>query len=185
MKSDNRGFTMIEMMVCLVIFVIVAAAAYGLMLTGALSFNSVNDNVDMQIKADITLNQLSQDMMNCNTGIAFKSNTLYIINTDEASGVNGVTEYTAIIYQFKDDKCIYFASSPAVLESNGSFSCVETASNLIADHTQSFLVSLVSDTAGVSAVSAKIEASFSRGGHFMNSGWTVALRNCPALITIS
>jgi len=180
MKTDNRGFTLIEMIVCLAIFAIVVAAAYGFMLTGALSFNRVNDNADMQIKSDITMNQLSEYLMNCSAGIAFKNDTLYIINNDDSGGA-----YTANIFQFKADNCIYFTSVPAVLLSNGSFSCVFTASDILTKNMQSFSVNLVSNTAGDSAVCAKIEASFSYDGRTLTSDRTVALRNLPPLITIS
>ena len=180
MKTDNRGFTLIEMIVCLAIFAIVVAAAYGFMLTGALSFNRVNDNAETQIKSDITMNQLSECLMNCSAGITFKNNTLYIINNDASGGT-----YTANIFQFNSDNCIYFTSVPAVLLSNGSFSCVFTASDLLAKHTQSFSVSLVPDTAGTSAVSAEIEVLLSYDGHSLSSKRTVALRNAPPLITVS
>ncbi len=182
MKTDNRGFTLIELVVCLVIFAIVVAAAYGFMLTGALSFNNVNDNVDLQITSDITMNQLSEHLMNCNAGIAFKNNTLFVVNKDD-SGSD--TAYSADIFQFKDDNSIYYTSVPAVLASDGSFSCAFTETDLLAKNTQSFFVSLVSDTAGTSAVRAKIQALFSYDDHSLTTERTVALRNCPPLITIS
>jgi len=185
MKTDNRGFTLIEMLVCLVIFAIVVGAAYGFMMTGALSFNRINNNVDLQIKSDITMNQLSKYLMNCSAGVSFKNNTLFVVNEDASAGSDGKTGYTAKIFQLKDDHCIYFVSVPAVMESDGSFSCVYTASDLLAKNTQSLNISLVSNTDGASVVSAKIEAVFSYAGNSLTSGRTVALRNHPLLITIS
>lgn len=180
MKTDNRGFTLIEMLVCLVIFGIVVAAAYGLMLTGSLSFNTVNNDTNLQTNADITLNQLGEHIMSCSAGIAFKDSTLYVINRDESGST-----YTADIFQYKNDNCIYFSTSKAVLESDGSFSCSIGSGDLLAKNVQSFFVTIVSNQTGTNAVSTELNLFFSLGSSSLSRDRTVALRNRPPLITIS
>ena len=61
-KTDNGGFTLIEMLLCLTIFAVVAAAAFGFMLTGAYSFNTVSDDVNLQLDSDVAMNHISQYM---------------------------------------------------------------------------------------------------------------------------
>ena len=58
MKNNNSGFTLIEIIICLVIFAIVAATAFGLMLAASHSYTSVNGKMDLQLQSQLTINQL-------------------------------------------------------------------------------------------------------------------------------
>jgi len=184
-KTDNGGFTLIEMLLCLTIFAVVAAAAFGFMLTGAYSFNTVSDDVNLQLDSDVAMNHISQYMRNCNAGIAFSDNTLYLIGRDPEPSSGGSETYTAYIFQLKSDNGIYFTSAPAVPLSDDVFSCYFSAEDLLIRNAGDFRVTYLVNSDGSAAVGAKVEALFTRGGKGLPAYRTVALRNAPKIVTVS
>ena len=58
MKTDNRGFTLTELIVCIVIFSIVLLAVFGFMVAGARSYSNVDSRVARQLKSQLALGQI-------------------------------------------------------------------------------------------------------------------------------
>lgn len=68
---DNRGFTLVELIVGIAILVIVAGAALGFMMTSTKTYKNVSDDVDLQEEAQIVMNQLETLVMNAGKGVNF------------------------------------------------------------------------------------------------------------------
>ena len=90
MNKRNRqgGFTLIELIVSIVIFGIVLAAICGFMIAGAKSYTRINDRISAQMKLQLAADQISESLMDCNTGVVFRSSAsgenissaLYVLN---------------------------------------------------------------------------------------------------------
>ena len=63
MKRDNRGFTLVELIVCIAILSIVLAAAFGFMVAGSKSYTSVSNRLDLQLRARLAASQLTDRLI--------------------------------------------------------------------------------------------------------------------------
>lgn len=178
MKRDNSGFTLVELIICLVIFALVVATAFGFMLGASRSYTSVSGKMDLQLQSQLTMNQLREYIIDCNAGLYYKNNTVYIINK-ESDG-----SYTANVFQYKSDGCIYYGKGPATLTGSGTFSCTVTGTDLLADGVTSFSVTPKSSD-GANVSSAAISITFKNNSATCNGVQTVALRNTPPLAVVS
>ena len=59
-KLDNRGFSLIELLVCLAISAFVILAAYSLVMVGTKSYDSTNKNANLQQEVSYTNNLLGE-----------------------------------------------------------------------------------------------------------------------------
>lgn len=80
LKHNNRGFTLVELIVSAAILSIVALAASAFMVAGARTYSSVNYTVRLQYEAQLAMAQLQEYTVDCTTGIAWDGTTLYIVN---------------------------------------------------------------------------------------------------------
>lgn len=62
MKKNNRGLTLVELLVAIAIFGIISIAIFGFMITGSQSYKSTSTDVNIQYEAQLTMNQL-QDLI--------------------------------------------------------------------------------------------------------------------------
>lgn len=185
MKNDNRGFTLIELLVSLVIFALVVSAAVGFMLAGARSYKSVSGNVNLHLQSELTMNQLSEYIIDCNACLYFKTgtneNTLYVINKDS------VGTYAANVFTYvKSDNCIYYKKGSATL-SNGVYTCtfpVSATNDLLAENVTKFDVTPIHSEAS-NVTSATVEVSFLMNSVSTTDTRTIALRNKPLVATAS
>lgn len=178
MKNNNSGFTLIEIIICLVIFALVAASAFGLMLGASHSYSSVSAKMDLQLQSQLTMNQLREYIIDCNAGLYYKNNTVYIINEEDDGS------YTANVFQYKSDGCIYYGKGSANLTGSGTFTCTVAGTDLLADEVTSFSVTPKS-TDGANVSSAVISISFKNNSASCSGVQTVALRNNPPLAVVS
>ena len=184
MKNDNRGVTLVELMVSIIIFGIIVSAVFGFMLAGSRSYNTATDRLNTDVKAQLTLNQLESYIIDCNSSLYFNSGKLYVLN------LNTDGSYTVNLFEFKADNCIYFGSAakPA-----GTFSSPAkaseilasgvTANDLLSDDVSSFSVTPISAD-GTRVNSAIVNVSFSGRSSSYSGKRIVALRNKPLLVPI-
>lgn len=177
MKNKNSGFTLVELVICMLIFAIVVAAAFGFMLTGSKTYGSVTTRLNLQIQSQLVINQLENRVIDCNAGICFKDDTLYILNK-ETDG-----SYSADIFQYKADGCIYYGKTVAGITDPGKYSCDVSADDLVSDKVTSFNVALQND--GFTDYSAKITIGLTKGSVSSSYSKVVALRNKPAIVTVN
>lgn len=180
MKNDKRGFTLIELMVSLAIFGIVVTAVFGFMLAGSRSYNTVTGRLNQDIQTELVLSQFESYIMDCSSCLYFKGDKLYIIdlNSDGSS-------YTANVFQYKADDCIYYGKGTATKNSStGAFICVATASDLLAQNVSGFSVTPISSD-GANVTSAVVTIEFLRSSQTITNKKTIALRNKPAIAKAS
>lgn len=95
-RNKNKGFTLVELIVSMVIFGIVLAAICGFMIAGAKSYTRVNDRLTAEAKLQLAANRIAESIVDCNEGIWFvekftggnanikENSSLFIINHNEA-----------------------------------------------------------------------------------------------------
>ena len=180
MKENNRGFTLIELIVSLLIFSIVVAAAFGFMLSGARSYSSVSKRLNLQVQSQLAMNQLNNYIIDCDTGICFENDTLYIINmkTDRS--------YSIDVFQYKAaDQCIYYGTGIAS-ENGGAFTSTVSLTEKLSENVTGFSVATIISPGDLTekAVSAEITIKFTSGAVSDNYVRIIALRNRPAIVSV-
>ena len=178
MKNDNRGFTLVELIVSLVIFSVVVSAVFGFMLAGSNSYTKTMTRLNMDLDSTLTLNQLSDYIIDCNACIAFENNTLYVINFDEQT-----IAYTAHVFEYRDGS-IFYGLGSADLSDDGSYDVTFTANNLLATEVSAFSVIPVT-TDYVHNAYTTVTIGFLRHSTSYTANRTIALRNQPAIGTVS
>lgn len=195
MKKDNRGFTLVELIVAIAIFVIVGAAAFGLMITSSRSYANVQTRIDLQLRSQQAMNQLSNYLIDANVGAAWDSasNSLYIIDTADS---NALENQSAAVHVFALDSSgnLNYGSSsaaPTVTTASGkttyAFSS-PTASDLVVSGVQNLAISLTPVDAAADPKlvnTAEIKLTIKKGTQTYSAIKTVTLRNRPQLAVIS
>jgi len=184
MKTDNRGFTLTELIVCIVIFSIVLLAVFGFMVAGARSYSNVDSRVARQLKSQLALGQIGDCLMNCNTGIniADSGNTVYILSKDSANN------YTLQVFKLdataKNIQYGSAAATPKTTDGVTSYSAAITTWSKVTSNADSFAVALTKPAADSPTVSAAtVSLKFSDSATVYTK--TVALRNTPPSVTIT
>lgn len=187
MKTDNKGFTLVELIVSIVILSIVLLAAFGFMVSGAKSYASVDTRINRQLKSQLTLGQVGDCLMNCNTGINVSADgkAVYILSTDSATN-----EVTVQAFKLDGDKNVQYASAKATVTNNTKDGVTTTnyATTIAAadwskvtTKAKSFAVTL--SPADGKVTSAAISVQFT--GSDVSYTKTVALRNAPPRVEVT
>jgi hypothetical protein len=134
------------------------------------------------------MNKIQEKLVDCNYGMDFKSNTLYIINTATKSDEEGNlhTVYTADIFQLRDG-AIYYGNHICSL-SAGILTCSGAAPDLLTKGVTSFSASFSSYTdmdvkTRLSGVS--LELAFQERNRSFLGKQTTALRNDPLKVDVT
>lgn len=180
MKNNNGGFTLVELLVSVAIFAVVAAAATTFLVTGSRSYSSIYSISGLQVDAQTAMNQLENYIIDCNGGIYYNSvnNTLYIVDTTEAD--DGTVTYVQHAFSLDASNQIisYAKSSLSRSSDTVTETKVESESGLMTRYVTYFSVDLISDSTGAVS-SAAVTLSFARRGKTYTGSETVALRNLP------
>ena len=83
LRKNNRGVTLVELIVSTAILAIVAVAASAFMIAGTRTYSSVSYNVRLQYEAQIAMAQLQEYTVDCTDGIAWDGSMLYIVNGND------------------------------------------------------------------------------------------------------
>ncbi len=187
MKQDNRGFTLVELIVCIVIFSIVMLAAFGFMTAGSRSFTTVNTRIDRQLKAQLALNHVADTLMNGCTGVYASGSTLYVL-TDN----NGTPGYSVSVYGLSSGSLKYvrksYSAAPTANTADGvttlTYSVVGAAvKDLVASGVETFSVTLNPVEAGKPTLASAV-VKLKLKNDTKTYTQTVALRNKPQLVSV-
>lgn len=83
--SNNKGFSLIELIVSLAVIMIVGGSIASFLLTGSNSYASVINNTDLQEEAQLVMNQISDIVITAEKAVNFKNadNKLEVFNENE------------------------------------------------------------------------------------------------------
>lgn len=182
MKKDNRGFTLTELLVSIVILAIVALAAFSFMTAGAKSFTSVDTRISRQLTAQIALGQVSDRLMNCNKGICVtpdgSNSKLYILSS---SG----TALSLDAYGIASGNLNYGSTTPTAKSGvENTYTATVNLRDRVAAKVESFTVTLPAEaTAGTAVRSVTVSLKLKNDTRTYTQ--TVALRNAPLVVTVT
>lgn len=71
MKKDQRGFTIVELLIAVAILAIVVAAVCGFILVGSRSYASANSDISVQQEAQLALNQMSDVLIDTTRSVNY------------------------------------------------------------------------------------------------------------------
>ncbi|MBQ6888615.1 MAG: prepilin-type N-terminal cleavage/methylation domain-containing protein [Lachnospiraceae bacterium] len=109
--KENRGLTLVELLVTIAILSIVLVIATSFMMTGSRSFAKGNADAQVQKEAELAVNQMEDMIIDVNGGVDMLKDDstgdreLILYN---AGGAGGVVEFTkeSIIYKKTDEKIV-------------------------------------------------------------------------------
>lgn len=186
--KNNRGFSLIELIISIAILGIVAVASMGFIVSGTNGYSSVSSNVRLQNKSQLAMDFIQEYVIDCNEGIYFSTadDTLYVIDSKiVVNSETGAEEkvYTAHVFKYSaSDNAIYYGENPATLQSSGVLTCSDAATDLLTDGVSSFSAGLYG-TANITDVTVTIDF-FVRNKTYTGFQ-TIALRNHPTPITVT
>lgn len=200
MTDNNKGFTLVELLVSVVIFAVVLAGAFGFMIAAAKSYNKVNDRLEIQSQSQAALNLIEEYVIDCNLGISFESGanyvkdgksyptgTLYILNEEE----NG--NYTVHIFKLGSDEVLRYAEvtvtdddvtkDATTGEITLSFS--EPAGDKVTDKAVEFSVSYTPDSETREIGTVNITLGMIKRSAEYEGTINIALRNKPVEVSVN
>ncbi len=157
MKLNNKGFTLVEMLVTIAILGMVSIAAMSLMSFSATTYSSMNTKSDLQIDMQITMAQISENTIDCNESIGFNNGILTITNKDNAHSY------------WMSEQILYYNDS--VNAENGS---------IVAKNISEFNVKISSNSDG-NATEIEVYITMEKNQRELTSSQIVGLRNKPKL----
>ncbi len=130
---DNKGFSLIELLVTIAISGIVLLMISFMLVQGTNLFKSENEEIDIQNEVQIVRNQLSEAIMGAKslvivdagedlviyTGSVDESNNRLVAETSGAGGVSAVTTERIITYD-KSEQKLYISSAYASATAEGN-----------------------------------------------------------------
>lgn len=175
MKLNNRGMTLVEMIVAFAILGIVSTSIFSMMLTGTKTYTKLTNTVKVQYDTQLVTAKLEKHLMNCDDKISWNNNSLVII--DKERFVNAEENYdikkTAHVFYLDGSELKYGVG--ALDETNGT---VTVNVNLLAEHVKSFDVTLVPETDGSSVIKqAKLKIQMFRSDKTYLSEKTITFRS--------
>lgn len=199
MAKNNKGFTLVELLVSVVIFGVVLAAAFGFMLASAKSYNKVNDRLEIQNQSQAALNLIEEYVIDCNLGVSFvgssyvkdgisyPTGTLYILNEEE----NG--DYTVHIFKLGSDEILRYAEV-TVTDANVvkdavtgqiTLSFSEPEGYKVTDKAVTFSVSYTPDAKTLEIGTVDITLGMIKRSANYEGTINIALRNKPVVVTVN
>lgn len=174
MKQNNKGFSLIELIVATAILGIVVIGAGGFMVSGANSFRSVFTNVSLQYTAQQAMNQMQGTLLDCDTAIYAAGDALYAADR-QADGTYRVYAYTVM------DQELRFQRADNVIDSTDAAMVSGSQQHRAAPDVTDLWISVDKDPATGKGLAATYTLSLARQGKTYTSTQTVALRNKPVV----
>ena len=75
MKNDNKGFSLIELIVAIALLAAVSAMLLSFMVSGSNMFRRVSTDVSLQMESQVAMVQLREYIIDCNDTLRYNSST--------------------------------------------------------------------------------------------------------------
>ena len=173
MRQNNRGFSLVELIVALAIFAIAGVAVFGFMVNSSRMYQRSNVDVKLQYEQQLAVNQIRDMVVESDKGIYFDqtSKTLALYGAVKTESGSKSYPVTVIRYVETDGK-IFFGTKEFSAVSEITFADVET-SKLLVENVTGFNVDLTK----VKNDKVLFEVIFTIGDKEQKVTETVALRN--------
>jgi len=175
MGRNNKGFSLVELIVALAIFAIAGVAVFGFMVNSSRLYQRTNVEVKLQYEQQLAVNQIRDMVVESDRGIYFAddgtSKTLALYGAAKKEGASVVYPVTVVKYVVSEQKMYYGTKSFSLL-SDVSYSSVDTT-KLLAENVKEFEV----DLSKVKKDKVEFKVTFIVGDKEQTALETVALRN--------
>jgi len=153
-KQDNRGFTLIELIVATAILGVVAAGAFTFMVAGANSYRSVYTNVSLQYAMQQAMGQMQETILDCNTAMYGSTvagdDELYLLSQ------NPDKTYTLRTYTLSDGE-LFYQEIPGVSKGTSAADIAAGEKHLLLQNVTDFTAVVDGDGSQVASVSLSIQ----------------------------
>lgn len=119
--KNNRGMSLLELIITFALLGIVSLAVVELLSTGANSFRRVSTEVSLQYEAQLTMSQLQEYLIDCSGGVCYAGNILYV--ADAGSNAGGPVWY---IHCFRWDTAkeeLYYWKGTVTYDEHSAAAC--------------------------------------------------------------
>jgi len=173
MRQNNKGFSLVELIVALAIFAIAGVAVFGFMVNSSRLYQRTNVEVKLQYEQQLAVNQIRDMVVESDRGIYFDeaSKTLALYGAAKQEGAATVYPVTVVRYVESEQKMYYGIKNFAAL-ADVSFAAVDTT-KLLAENVKAFKVDLTK----VKNDKVLFDVTFIVGDKEQTAKETVALRN--------
>lgn len=209
MRKNQKGFTLVELIIAVAILAIVTAAVCGFIVVGSRSYASSNTDIMLQQDAQLALNQMSDVIIDTTDSISYGLSTsgsgdmqlvlkdsefageatekcLIVVNKHEDDSANKNPSYW--FYWSKDAETIYFnevtANSASMTPDQvaDAFQDAETDKAILAQHVTDFSIDISQFEANRVVM---IAMTFENGNRTYSTSNNVTVRNRIALNEIT
>ena len=187
MKLNNRGMTLIEMVVAFAILGVMSVSVYGIILTSTKTYTKMTSSVKLQYEAQLAMANIEKRIMNCNYAISWGQATatseddkkeLFIVNEDTSG-----KKTLQVIYRKTITDELHYGTSALV----GNFDNNENITSnltfyLLSEHVDDIKMQLVTTTGddGLLRVKqVKVTLTMKQNDITYTTQKTIALRNQP------
>lgn len=131
MKSDEKGFTLVELIIAVAILAIVMITVCGFIIVASRSYTSANMDIMLQQEAQLALNRISDVIIDTTDSINYGDGTKMALKDDEFDGEPEAKILVVVnrkdgnsdnpSYRFdwnKEDEAIYFNTSDTVIDAD-------------------------------------------------------------------
>lgn len=173
MMRNNKGFSLIELIVALAILSVAGVSIFGFVMNTSNSYSQTNKEVKLQYEQQLAVNQVRDMVVESDRGIYFDSasQTLALYGAVKTVGSDTYYPVTVIRYVESENK-LYFGTREFDTVSEISFAAV-TDLKVLSENVTKFAV----DLTGVKKDKVQLELTFKVGEKEQNVKETVALRN--------
>lgn len=173
MRPNNKGFSLVELIVALAIFAIAGVAVFGFMVNSSNTYKRSNVELKLQYEQQLAVNQMRDMVVESDKGIYFDetNQTLALYGAQKSDDVNTVYPVTVIKYEAADEE-LYFGTKDFATISDAAYTQV-TDLKLLAEGVTEFKV----DLSNVKNDKVKFLVTFRVGDKTQTVTETVALRN--------
>lgn len=188
MGKDQSGFTLVELIIAVAVSAIVVSAVCGFMIVGSRSYTSVNTELMLQQEAQLTLNRITDVMIDATGSINYGDDERLVCGDLEFGSepavkilvvVNqGDEENPGLSYRFdwnREEKILYFSTSDTLMDGKRLEPVFQENNRaVLAEHVTEFQVDLSQlEESGIATVSLV----FTEGGREYKVFSSVAVRN--------
>lgn len=179
MKTNNRGYSLVELLVAFALLAIISTMMVGFISSGSRLYRSVSAEVGLQMNTQLAMAQLKDYLIDCNGGIATETagdtTMLYVLNRETIED----EEYAVLhVFRFEAaENSLYYGRGESSL-SGGSISLTVVAEDLLAHDVTELSVSF-GNISGTAAGVLDLTADFESRSKNYNITQTVSLRNKP------